>query len=172
MDTRIHIRPLTPADAAAFQALRLAGLAEAPEAFSSSVEEERDLPLAVIAGRLAATADRAMLGAFDGADLAGVVGIVREDKLKLRHKAFIWGMYVAPAFRGRHVARQLLDRALAVAAAMPGLRQVTLGVNARNAGAVRLYESLGFVRYGLEPDALHIALAFHDRLDMVYRLTA
>jgi len=77
MDTRIHIRPLTPADAAAFQALRLAGLAEAPEAFSSSVEEERDLPLAVIAGRLAATADRAMLGAFDGADLAGVVGIVR-----------------------------------------------------------------------------------------------
>ncbi|MGT2494139.1 hypothetical protein ACU4GD_35665 [Cupriavidus basilensis] len=74
-----QIRLLTPADAGAFQALRLEGLLEAPTAFGSSFEEERELPLATIAGRLAATPGKAVIGAFEHGDgaaaLAGVVGV-------------------------------------------------------------------------------------------------
>lgn len=170
----MEIRLLTPADAAAFQALRLEGLAETPEAFAASLAEEQQLPLDVVAGRLAATEDKAVFGAFDsnteGAALAGVVGVMREEKLKHRHKAFIWGMYVAPGWRERKLGRALMDRAMQHAAAMPGVRQVTLCVTAASTGAVRLYESLGFVRTGLEPDALYVAPHFHDKLDMVCRL--
>lgn len=39
----MNIRLLTDADAANFHALRLRGLAEAPQAFASSVEEEGSL---------------------------------------------------------------------------------------------------------------------------------
>ncbi|SOY49343.1 Acetyltransferase [Cupriavidus taiwanensis] len=163
----MEIRLLTPADAAAFQALRLQGLAEAPEAFAASLEEEQDRPLEAVAGRLAASEGKAVFGAFDGEALAGVVGVMREENAKHRHKAFIWGMYVAPGWRDRKLGRALMDRAMAQAAAMPGVRQVTLCVNAGSTGAVRLYESLGFVRTGLEPDALYVAPHFHDKLDMV-----
>ena len=65
-----------------------------------------------------------------------------------------------------------LARALEQAAAMEGVRQVTLCVNAGSEGAVRLYESLGFERFGLEPDALYVAPHFYDKLDMVLRLPA
>ena len=37
-----------------------------------------------------------------------------------------------------------MTAALDRAAAMPGLRQVYLGVNAQNTAAIALYESLGF----------------------------
>ncbi|CAG2136743.1 GNAT family N-acetyltransferase [Cupriavidus numazuensis] len=168
----MELRLLTPADAPAFQALRLAGLVEAPEAFASSLEEETDLPIEVVAGRLAANDDGAVFGAFDGSELAGVVGVLREAKRKHRHKAFIWGMYIAPAWRDRKLGRALMEVALQRAASMPDVRQVTLCVNAGSTGAVRLYESLGFVRFGLEPEALYVAPHFHDKLDMVYRLPA
>lgn len=41
-DETVRIRRLTPADAAAFQALRLAGLQREPSAFGSSFEMEFD----------------------------------------------------------------------------------------------------------------------------------
>ncbi|NSX12585.1 GNAT family N-acetyltransferase [Cupriavidus taiwanensis] len=172
----MEIRLLTPADAEAFHALRLQGLTEAPEAFAASLEEEQDLTPEAVAQRLAPGADKAMFGAFDdgpgGTALAGMVGVMREPRRKHRHKASIFGMYVAPAWRERKLGRALMLRALQQAAAMPGVRQVTLCVNAGSAGAVRLYESLGFERFGLEPDALYVAPHFHDKLDMVLRLSA
>ena len=48
METRI----LLAADAAAFQALRLEGLRDSPTAFTSSYQEECDLPLLHVAERL------------------------------------------------------------------------------------------------------------------------
>ncbi|MDF3839593.1 N-acetyltransferase [Cupriavidus basilensis] len=170
----MQIRLLTPADAGTYQALRLEGLLEAPAAFGSSYEEERDLPLATVAARLAATPEKAVLGAFeasgDGSALAGVVGVMREDKVKQRHKASIWGMYVAPGYRDRRLGRRLMAEAMALAAAMPGLRQVTLCVNVSNTAAISLYEAMGFRRYGIEPEALYVAPDYHDKLEMVHML--
>ncbi len=175
----MEIRLLTPDDAAAFHALRLQGLAEAPEAFAASLEEEQDLAPEAVAQRLAPSADKAVFGAFETSPggpgstvLAGMVGVMREPRRKHWHKASIFGMYVAPAWRARQLGRALMLRALQQAGAMPGVRQVTLCVNAGSAGAVRLYESLGFERFGLEPDALYVAPHFHDKLDMVLRLPA
>ncbi|HET7923638.1 MAG TPA: GNAT family N-acetyltransferase [Rhodanobacteraceae bacterium] len=161
---------LESSDVAAFSALRLAALRECPTAFSSSYEEECDIPLARRAERMAPASDHAIFGAFDGENLVGTVGLHRESARKLAHKAVIWGVYVAPSFRQRGVGRMLLTRALAHATSMPGLLQVTLGVNTENMAAIALYKSLGFETFGLERGFLRVDGVLHDELHMAFKL--
>jgi RimJ/RimL family protein N-acetyltransferase len=157
---------LEAGDAAAFRDFRLAALRECPTAFSSSYEEECDVPLPQAAARLAPDRDRAVFGAFDAQRLVGSVGLQRERPRKLAHKALIWGVYVTPAFRRRGIGRTLMQRALAHAAAMPGLLRVTLGVNTANAAAIALYQSVGFEPFGLERAFLLVDGVLHDELHM------
>ena len=163
------IRRLVASDAAAFQALRLAALRDSPSAFSSSYEQECDTAHATIENNLT---QRNLFGAFDGQALAGMVGVGRDTAPKLSHKGYIRAMYVAPQHRGKGVARQLFEHALAFVAAMDGIRQVTLVVTAGNAPAIHLYASLGFVVYGREPQALFADGVLHDNVLMVYEVVA
>lgn len=163
------IRRLNPSDSDAFQALRLAALREAPSAFGSSYEEEKDLPPSTLQGRLQAKPDRGVFGAFEATSLVGIVGLGREDQRKLEHKALIWGMYVAPQARGKGIGRALLLEALAFARSVPAIRQVNLCVNASNIPAIHLYESVGFEKFGLEPGAMLIDGELHDEMQMCLR---
>lgn len=151
----IAIRILVEDDAAAFRGLRTRALIEHPEAFFSTVEEER--PLSVIQQQLR---DRpggsAIFGAFDGDALVGTIGIRRETFRKGQHKAIIWGMYVAPECRRRGLARSLVQRALEHARSLEGVSVVQLTVTAGNAAARALYEAEGFTLWGVEPDALRV----------------
>jgi ribosomal protein S18 acetylase RimI-like enzyme len=168
----MHVRRLTPLDAQAFQGLRLAALRDTPSAFASSYEEEKDFPLATVQGRLAPRADRGAFGAYLDDTLVGIVVLGRADPKKVRHKALIWCMYVAPHVRGRGIGRALLQEALSLARSVPEFRQVNVGVNAGNAVAIRLYESLGFRPYALEPGALLVDGELHDELHMFLPLQA
>ena len=87
----MQIRALVPANAAAYQALRLRGLQECPEAFASSYEEEVVTPIAEIARRLEPREGSAIFGSFQEATLCAIVGRQRENMMKLAHKAFMWG---------------------------------------------------------------------------------
>jgi ribosomal protein S18 acetylase RimI-like enzyme len=167
----MQIRRLVPADAAAFQSLRLGGLRECPSAFASSYEEEYELALDVVAERLQAGADRVVLGALSGPVLAGIVGVEREALLKLSHKAHIWGFYVAPAFRRQGIGRRLVDAALQHAYAMPGVRQVNLSVDAANTPAIALYEAAGFTTFGVERAFMHVDGIAQDERHMVHCAT-
>lgn len=160
------IRRLVPADAEAFQALRLAGLLHRPEAFGSTWEEEKDLPIAKVRTRLDVRPDAGVFGAFADGALIGMVGLGRETGPKFSHKGFIWGMYVDPAAAGRGVGRALLEAALALARSQPGLRHLTLHANAANRPAISLYQSLGFVEIGREPGAMRVGNVFHDEIRM------
>lgn len=163
----MHIRTLTPADAALFQALRLQALLECPSAFASSHDEERDTPLAVIADRLAVQPDRFIIGAFHGPALVGMVGLQRETMKKLAHKALLWGVYVDPSVRHQGVGRELVREAIARAASVPGVRQLILGVNTANTAAIALYEAMGFETFGLEPGFMQLDGQMHDEKHMV-----
>ena len=162
----MEIRVLHNSDAASFQYLRLNALRECPTAFSSSYEEECEIPLSRVAERLSPTPDRAVFGALADGSLIGIVGLQRESPRKLSHKAFIWGVYIAPTHRKRGVGRSLLQATLDHAAGMPGLRQVTLSSNAANAASIALYKALGFEPFGVEKGFLIVDGVLHDEIHM------
>ncbi|HEU0300015.1 MAG TPA: GNAT family N-acetyltransferase, partial [Longimicrobium sp.] len=145
------IRILTTDDAAAYQALRLRGLRETPDAFGSSYEEEVDRPLEMIAERLAGgrANESVAYGAFDAAGtLVGIGGLYRETHRKARHRANVVGMYVAPEARGQALGRALLDALVAHARSMGGVQRLELGVTTTNAAARALYRAFGFTTWG------------------------
>ncbi|MGF6854139.1 GNAT family N-acetyltransferase [Paraburkholderia sp. CI3] len=169
------IRQLGPADRDAYFQLRLRGLKAHPASFGQSHDEA----LAKGAGQHDATLQGSetegtfLLGAYASADapLIGVVGLLRNKAHKERHKANVVGMYVAQEAAGRGVGRALLGELLTRAARVVGLRQVQLTVGSRNDAARRLYESLGFRKYGCEVGALNVDGVFHDE-DLMARFLA
>ena len=163
----MQIREFGAEDARTFQVLRLAALRECPSAFASSYEEEHETPIALVAERLIAKADRCVLGAWLGAGPVGMLGLQREEMRKLAHKATLWGMYVAPSARRRGVGRQLVAQALLRATAMTGVRQINLGVNASNAEAIALYKAAGFSSFGVEYGFMLLDGQLHDEILMV-----
>lgn len=168
----MHVRKLTDADVEEFQQLRLRALRDDPEAFSASYEESRTVPLARVAQRLreeSTAGDNCLLGAFD-ASLVGMVGFLRRQGIKERHKGFIWGMYVLPDVRGRGIGKALLSQAIAHAESLTGLVQIHLSVVSIQEAARHLYRALGFEVYGLEPRTLKVGEQYLDEELMVLRL--
>jgi len=148
------VRQLSEADAAEYAELRLAALRDAPTAFGSSYEEERLVTPATWRSRIAGGLQQATFGGYVDGGLAGLCTVVREQKLKQRHKAYLYSVYVAPEQRGRGLARQLIEAAIAYARSLEGVRQLLLTVTDGNLQAQKLYAGLGFMTYGREPDSL------------------
>lgn len=112
-----------------------------------------------------------IFGAFnDKDDLIGVVGLRQEQLLKTRHKGLIWGMVVAPGHQGCGIGKNLLEAAIAHARGLRGLEQLYLVVGEHNTRARRLYESLGFKPFGLEPRELKAAGKYYDGVHMWLKL--
>jgi ribosomal protein S18 acetylase RimI-like enzyme len=168
----VEIRALTESDAGAFWRLRLRALREHPEAFGMAYEEARDRPLADVTSDFRTRytgVDSVILGAFDG-ELVGLAGCFRHEGTKRRHKALVWGMYVAPEARGRGIGRALLAGVIAQARAWPGVEQLQLGVMTENEAARALYRSMGFEVFGLERRSLRVGPRDLDEEHMVLDL--
>ena len=169
------VRALARSDLDAYRALRLRGLAEHPEAFTSDAGEEAAKPPDALAKRLAPDVEHphdAVFGAFDGATLVGVCGIDVDMRVKLRHKGHVFGLYVPAERAGRGIGRALVDAVIAHASATPGLRQLVLTATAGNDAARRVYERAGFAVCGREPEAIRIDGRGHDKITMVLFLPA
>jgi ribosomal protein S18 acetylase RimI-like enzyme len=155
----IHqLRRLGAEDAAAYRALRLAGLAQHPCEFGAAFEEEAALPLHAFASRLV---EEMVLGGFVDGALLGVAGFRRRQEAKKRHKGVLWGVYVAAQARRHGLGRALVLRV--IEHARGEVAQLHATVASVNRPACALYRSLGFVRYGVEPRALLIAGRYYDQ---------
>lgn len=146
------IRPLTPDDAAIYHALRLEALGADADSFATSLEEQAGRSLEQVARTLSETT---VFGAFIDGALVGTAGYARNAPVKEAHKGVVWGMYLRASARGSGLAGALLDSVIAYARGK--VEQLTLIVVSDNLPAVRLYESRGFMRWGLEPQALKLA---------------
>lgn len=155
MPDQIRIRQLALADAPAYRALRLRALREHADAFTSSFEEEKIRPLADTEKRLRAVEDGKLWGAYAAGDMAGMVGLSFETRIKSRHKGLLVSMYVAPEYSGKGVGLSLVDAVVHDARAT-GLELVTLTVTDSNLAAIALYKKCGFAAFGTEPDAIRV----------------
>lgn len=167
--SELLIRRLTPADVAPYRALRLRALRNHADAFTSSYEEETLRPESAVAQRLGDSSSARFWGAFVDGVLVGMVGLDFEQRLKARHKALVIGMFVAPEFTRRGIARALLENLLRDARASQ-LEMLTLTVTDGNLGAEQLYLDTGFVSYGIEPRAIRVENRYFGKNHMYLNL--
>jgi ribosomal protein S18 acetylase RimI-like enzyme len=162
------VRRLTPPDARAYRALMLDGYARDPGAFTATVAERAGLPLAFWEERLTSEESPAeiVLGALVNGRLAGALGVRFAQRPKLRHKASLFGMYVAHDARRRGLGRLLVDAALEEARRRDGIMQVQLTVTEGNPAPQGLYAACGFVTYGVEPMAVQSGGGFAAQVHM------
>lgn len=162
----MSLRRLTTGDGEAFRALRLEALRDCPEAFGDSYDEARRLPLSHFVNRLEMLT---FFGAFSAGKLTGFLAYVREDGLKIDHRAWIMSAYVSPAHRGTGAADALMQAALAQAHA-DGVLQAELYVSSAAPRAQAFYARHGFERVGVAPRAVRVNDMFHDEWHMIRRL--
>jgi RimJ/RimL family protein N-acetyltransferase len=156
------LRRLSASDAEAYRELRLEGLRNHPEAFSSSWEEESAKPLSWFIERL--EGNIVIAGCGDTFQLLGVAALGIQQASKLQHKGVLWGMYVRPVARGTGLAAALVERMLVEARGI--VEDVQLTVVTSNEAAVRLYARYGFKEYGVERRALKVGSRYYDELLM------
>jgi len=163
----IAIRRLAPDDVSEYRALRLRGLKEHPDAFTSGHDEEALKPLAVTEARLAPEAGGRMWGAFVEGTLVGAIGLLREPRVKIRHKGEVFGMYVVRERAGQGVGAALLAHLIGESRREPGLTQLILTVTETNVAARRLYEKFDFRSFGIEPRAIRVDDTHFDKNHMI-----
>ena len=157
-----RVRLLTPANESIFRPVRLDALRLHPTAFGGTYEEERSVPPATRTERLLSPPSMMFGGFTDNDELVGTAGLRLETRDKIGHKATLFAVYVDAAHRGTGLARMLVEAAVAQARSLER-RVMYLTVTEGNHAARRLYASLGFRRYGVEPRALRIDGQFLDR---------
>ena len=142
------IRPLRAGEWPAWRDLRLRSLADAPDAFGSTLADEAARPDETWAARLAAAAgsgrDRPLVAEAGGRAVGLTWAKVDGDDPTVVNLYQVW---VAPEARGRGVAAALLDAAIAWSKEV-GARTMQLGVTCGDTPAVRLYRRAGFREMG------------------------
>jgi ribosomal protein S18 acetylase RimI-like enzyme len=166
----MQIRRLSKSDASILQECRLHGLSESPDAFLASYADIEGTPLSEVERDLT-DPDILYLGAFDHANLVGIIRFVRPNRRSRRHTAEVRSVYVRSSHRGQGVARGLLSCLIEEARRL-GLQSLTLSVLASNEPARHLYESLGFSVYGREPKAIKKGHEYIDQLHLWLDLAA
>jgi len=165
-----QVRLLTAEDAEAWFALRREMLVDTPHSYLASPEDDSFTTVEVVRERLSNAPESVVFGAFVEGGLVGAVGLFREERVKTRHRAWIWGVYLAPTARGRGLATGMMEAAVAHGRALEGVDQLCLTLSARAPEARRLYERVGFTRWGVEPRALQLDGRLLDEVHMVLLL--
>jgi len=161
------IRKLTSQDWQAYKTIRLQSLEESPQAFESSLVEETLFSPEQWQTRLMQSQGEYCLGAFtDQGELQAIAGFNQGQKLKTRHKSYLWGVYVLPQARGQALAKQLIETLIHEFNQCFDISILQLTVTSNNIHAIALYQKLGFKEYGIEKDAIRVEGQSFDEILM------
>lgn len=143
-----------------YRDIRLEALRSEPGAFGSSTEEEEKLTEDDWRERVPNA-----FFAVSGGRVVGMIVCVFGERVKTRHVADIFGVYVTAGSRGEGAGTMLLKKALSEAGKR-GVIKVRLAVNPRQEAAVRMYERAGFSVVGRARKELKVGRRFYDELYM------
>ena len=108
------------------------------------------------------------LVAKDGLRVVGWAQIDRARGDSVAHRGHL-GMGVLPEYRGRGIARQLLERCISIANAR-GIYRIELEARTDNRRALELYSSMGFSVEAIVKDAMKTDGIFYDTFKMCLRI--
>ncbi|WP_027166797.1 GNAT family protein [Mesorhizobium sp. WSM3224] len=97
-------------------------------------------------------------------DVVGWCDITRHDRPIHAHRGAL-GMGIVHTYRGRGLGLRLIDATL-TQARKAGFVRVELSVHSDNARAISLYDKVGFVREGVQRDAVYIDGEYRDAIMM------
>jgi GNAT superfamily N-acetyltransferase len=167
----MRITALTASDAPQYRALMLEAYVQAADAFTSTAQERAVEPLSWWAQRIASASGLSeSFGAFEAERLVGSVALEYSAKPKTRHCALVIGMYVKPDARRHGAGARLMQAAIAAARARRGVHVLRLTVTQGNEAAIRLYESIGFSAWGVEPMAILTPSGYKAKVHMAMQL--
>lgn len=170
--TEITVRLLRESEWEQYRAIRLRALAEAPEAFVATADEEAAFDESLWRDRMVRSA---RFVAYTGQDAIGVISLRTTppsetgDELdeQIRDGAEVFGLWVAPEARGRGVPKMLVDAA-ADRAHDNGRKHLVYWVGTDNGPAVGFASGYGFrptdtrrpARAGSDENAIEAAMLF------------
>jgi ribosomal protein S18 acetylase RimI-like enzyme len=144
-----------------YRKLRLEALKTEPSAFGSSLEEESRFTEDIWRKRI-----KGVLFALADGRPVGLLSYIFEDRVKTRHVARIYGVYVTPMYRGRGIGERMLKRALAEIGENRDAVKAQLSVNPLLRPAIALYKKAGFEVAGRARKELKIGSTYYDMLLM------
>ena len=157
----IEVKTLPPERWREAMELRLQGLKTDPIAFGSSYEEEENFTEAKWQRRMA----NALFALSDDKPV-GTITYLFDNKVKTKHIARIFGVYVDPNYRGCGIGKKLLERALELIQENKNVVKIQLMVNQKQNAAVALYKNMGFIVVGQLKKEIKVGDEFYDELVM------
>jgi ribosomal protein S18 acetylase RimI-like enzyme len=158
----IEVKTISPDRWSEARELRLQALKTELIAFGSSYEEEEKLSEVEWQRRI----KNNLFAVSDDGKLVGSITYLFNDRLKTKHVARIFGVYVDPSYRGRGVGRKLLDRALELIQENKDIVKVQLMVNPKQLAALQLYKKIGFEVVGEMKKEIKVGEEFYDECIM------
>jgi ribosomal protein S18 acetylase RimI-like enzyme len=141
------IRKISPDDIEFFRSIRLEALRAEPDAFASSADEWNAFTVSEWLQRMKFPT----FVAFVDNEPVGLMGLIRHDPKKMRHRAKLVMVYVRNTFRGSGLADALLEHVFDYAR-QEQIIQIELVVRSDNLPAIRFYSKRRFSKIGAVPD--------------------
>ena len=160
------LRNLNENDFDEYYRIRLKALEEYPTAYSSMAEFFRECPKEKHLALLKNSGSKSQFylkGYFKNDVLIGLIGMKPETRSSVDHKATLWGFYVDPAFQGKGYGKKLLESFLMDASKDQKLKTVRLIAATNCKRALALFESVGFIKYGVEKEGIKHDGNFFDQ---------
>jgi ribosomal protein S18 acetylase RimI-like enzyme len=144
-----------------YKKIRLDALKNEPSVFGSSFEEENEFTEELWKQR-----SLSALIAYSNSKPIGLLVYIISNRIKTKHVATIYSVYVNKGYRGQGVGKRLLKEALDNIKRNLGVIKVDLAVNPEQISAVKLYENIGFKAVGCLSKEVYVDNKFYDQLLM------
>ena len=166
---KVIISQLNPEEWRKYKDIRLKALKTNPTAFLNTYADALTYPDEKWRTQLEQSQkgeEIRILFAKDDEKIIGMNAFHWSPKPVIKHIAQIFGVFISPEYRGQGVGRILMQEVISEIKKNPQFIKITLGVNAENSSALKLYESCGFKVVGKHAKELKFGEKFCDELMM------
>ncbi|WP_281886265.1 GNAT family N-acetyltransferase [Paenibacillus sp. YYML68] len=162
IESAILIRQLTSDDVISYKSIRLQALGIKPEAFYRTLEEEEIKTLEDYSKLLKERSkeNNFLLGAFLDGQLAGTIGFHNYEEGNLRHKGYIYGLYVIEMNLKMKFMQKLIEEVISRVKQLRYIRQIIATTVLIE--ELQEYKNLGFICHGIAPQSVANQSSFSD----------